>query len=316
MKHKAQNIFICYTPLHILISEKIIQEEKIDSFVFIFYVEKDNAKSKYYYNKLALAAEHAFYIKKNNKVFSALKTFCYLYLKLRKYSGSSFFTGNLKSAYSRIVIFLLGFGKLYTFDDGIGNVWGNGYFYYGREPSVFARVLSFIKLDFTYSRMYSSICRNYTIYNLPNVMPHSVYLRLFERNKSENSLNNEDVTILLTSTLCEHGMLTIEQEQELYNKVIKKFYVTHVISHPLEKIKKITDPRVKIIDSEKIAEEIILEMRQKYNKIKVLGVYSSALINLKQIADIEVINIHFDFGVSSEDINKILVSAGIYTYSI
>ncbi|MFY9311343.1 MAG: glycosyltransferase family 52 [Bacteroidia bacterium] len=314
MKNTAENIFICYTPLHILISEKIIQLEKIDSYILVFYVEKDNKKNRYYFDKLALGAKKSFYIKKDNKYFSALKTFYFLYLKLRNYPHSNFFTGNIKSVYSRFIICLLGFNKLVSFDDGMGNIWGSGYFYEDRIPSFFARALSYVRLDFTYSRMYQNIYKHYTIYYLPNVMPHSVYISLFEQSTTANDLakSNDNIVILLTSTWSEYDIITIEKEREFYDKIIKRFNVTHIIPHPLEKIRKTINPNVEVIDSEKIAEEIIMEMRQRYDKIKIVGIYSSALINLKQITDVEVVNVYFNFN-SSETITRFLAEAGIET---
>lgn len=318
MKYKQENIFICYTPLHVIISEKIIQLENIKSYVLIFYVEKDNKKNKYYFNKLAVNASKSFYVKKDNNYITSLKTLFFLYLSLRIYSNSNIFTGNIKTLYSRFIIYLLGFNKLCTFDDGIGNIWGSGYFYDGRVPTFSTRLLAFMKLNFSYSQIYKNISKNYTIYDLPNVMPNSKRINLFNKENVNSELlnnNSTEVVVLLTSTLYENNIISLESEKELYNKIIKKFSVTHIIPHPLEKINKITNLDIKIIDSEMIAEEIILEMKQHYNKIKVVGIYSSAIINLAQIEGVKVVNIHFNFD-SSETINQFLSKMDIDTISV
>ena len=310
------NVFICYTPLQILIAEKIIELEKIDSFILIFYFEKDNAKSRYYFNKLSQNAKQAFYIKKDNKIFSALKTFHFLYLKIWKSSSHcNFFTGNIKSAYSRVIIYLLGFSKLYTFDDGLSNVCGDGYFYENIEPSSIARLLSFFGLDFSYSKMYYNIEKHYSIYKVPNVMPNSRYINLFNYASVKNYSNNNgtEVVILLTSTLFEEGLVRLDLEKELYEKIITKYNVTHVIRHPLEKVTKLESSNVIINESEKIAEEIVLDLRKQYDKIKIIGVYSSAQVNLKGMDGIEIVNVHCDFNLPTENIKKLLFSFNIKT---
>ncbi|MDO9185003.1 MAG: glycosyltransferase family 52 [Bacteroidia bacterium] len=310
------NVFICYTPLQILLSEKIIELENIDTFILIFYFEKDNAKSKYYFNKLSSKAKQAFYIKKNNQIFSALKSFCFLYLKLRKFSSPyNFFTGNIKSAYSRFIIYLLGFKVLYTFDDGIGNVCGDGYFYGNIKPSAIISLLPFLRLNFTYGKMHSQIKKHYSIYTLPNVMPNSTYVNLFNYDFLEvlNQVEKE-IVILLTSTLHEEGYMKLEQEKALYNNITTKYNVTHVISHPLEKFKKIDNPQIVLIESEKIAEEIILNLRKEYTKIKVIGISSSALFNLKGMEGVEIINIHYNENAPDANMENILSLFNIETY--
>lgn len=309
-----KNIFICYTPLHVLISEKIIQLEKIDCYIIIFYYEKDNAKNKYYYEKLAKCAKRAFYIRKDNNAITAIKTFIFLYFKL-KGSRYNFYTGNIKSLYARVLFFVLGWNNLYSFDDGLGNVGGDGYFYKNIERTKFSKFLDFFKLDFSYGKIYQSIRKHYTIYRLPNVMPYTEYISLFDHTNHKKLSSNveDDAVILLTGTFYEEGIYKLDLEKELYKKILKKYNVTHVISHPLQKFNKVDDLNVEIIQSEKVAEEIILGMRQ-FNKITVIGIYSSVLMHLVGLERIELINIHCDVSAPTDSIKHLLASFNIETY--
>lgn len=314
--NSQDNIFICHTPLHILISEKIIELERISSYILIFYYEKDNAKSKYYYSKLAGKAKQSFYIRKNNKPFSALNSFLFLYSKLRNVSsGYNFYIGNIKTIYARFIIFLLKTKSIYTFDDGLGNVGGDGYFYRDIEPNIRARILSLFNFDFTYSKMYSSIKKHYTIYKLPNIMPNPVYISLFNYGSVKDEIKeNSHAVILLTGTLFEEGFYKLEPEKILYDKIIKEFNVTHIISHPLQKFKKIENTFVTIIESEKIAEEIIIGMKKSYTKITVIGIYSSALVNLKGMEGLQILNVHCDISIPTDNIKNLLSSFNIETF--
>lgn len=311
------NVIICLTPLHALIAEKVLELEKIRDFVLIYYYEEDNAKHRYYFNKLAGKAKRAFYLNKNNKVLSALKIFSFLYFELRKEPGPvNFFAGNLKTIYTRAVIFLTGFKNLYSFDDGLGNVCGEGYLYEGRNPGFLTRLLSFSGIHFTYASIVEKIKKHYTLYTLENIMPNTFYINLFDNRNSENKVPEKETVVLLTNPFNEHKLLEKKDEIWLYKEIIKKFNVSYVIPHPREREQKINISGIEIIRSEKIAEEILLDLRQQYKKIKVLGIYTSALLNLNGIEGIEIINVHFTTKIPFEKMKQLFSSINIKTVYI
>jgi N-acetyllactosaminide alpha-2,3-sialyltransferase len=314
----SDHIFICYTPLHVLISKKIIELEGLNSYIFIYYYESDNVKIRYYFDQIASTAKKSFYVRKKNKLPHTIKTLVNLLFKVWKYAGKShvIYTGNVKTMYSRFLIWALKTERLHTFDDGIGNVSGEGYFYNDLEPTVYSRLSSLIGINFSYSAIYKLIRRHYTINDRPNIMPYSRHIKLFDINTMNQTVSDGScVSVLLTSTLHEAGFLDLEHEKKLYIDVIKYFNVKYVIPHPLEICKKVEYQEVIIIESLKIAEEIIMDLMKEYATVKVIGWYSSVLIHLANTYRIEVINIHFETHLPLDKVQKFFEMLNIKTHT-
>lgn len=300
-KKKHQSLFICYTPLHVLIAQKVIEIEAIQNFILVFYYQNNSEKTKFYFNKIAKMADEVFYIQKINSPFYTLKTIFSTAYKLNKLliKNPSVYVGNVKTIYSRLLIFLVGSYKINSFDDGMGNVCGEGYFYDDIKPTLKTQILSFIGLDFSYSNIYKKIKKHYTIYTTPNVMPNCYYINPFDLNCRNETIHKDSKTaVLLMSTLEEANHLPLKQEIKLYQYLIDTFEIKYAIPHPLSKYERIFDPNVTIIKSDLIAEEIIMELKKKYNHIKLVGIYSSTLIHLARVEGIECINYELDYNVN------------------
>lgn len=300
-KKKYQHLFICYTPLHVLIAQKVIQIEAIQNFVLVFYYQNNTEKTKFYYNKLAQMADEVFYIQKINSPFYTLKTLFSIAYKLNALliKNPKVYAGNIKTIYSRLLIFLVGAKKINSFDDGMGNVCGEGYFYDDIKPTLKTQFLSLIGLDFSYSKIYSKIKKHYTIYTTPNVMPNCYHINLFGFKDIDKVISeNSKTTVLLVSTLQEENLFPLQQEIKLYQYLIDTFEVKYAIPHPLSKHERIFDLSVTIIKSDLIAEEIIMELKNKYKHIKLIGIYSSTLIHLANVDGIECINFELDYNVN------------------
>jgi hypothetical protein len=97
---KIMKIFVCFTPLHVLIVKRIIEIENIDEFVFIYFTDADNRKNRFYYESLSNKAIESNYIvlkKKFRKdIFSILK----LSKQLSDYKNLIYYTGKIKSSKS------------------------------------------------------------------------------------------------------------------------------------------------------------------------------------------------------------------------
>ena len=55
-------VFVCFTPLHILISKQIIRYEKVSDYLFIYLGANRNKKNKFYYNEFSKKAIYSKYI--------------------------------------------------------------------------------------------------------------------------------------------------------------------------------------------------------------------------------------------------------------
>lgn len=310
-------LFICYTPLHALIADKIVKQEKIGAYTVVYFYTTDNQKNKYYFDLIAANAQHAFYREKNNAVFHTLSLLQNLYSELKAclIKHPVIYSGNIKTIYSRFLVFRLRATTLHTFDDGIGNIREEGYFYEGRYPTAATRFLSVLGLDMSYSRMYRLIKKHYTIYKMPNAMPFCVYIELFDFKTSFLAENTQTTCVFLTSTLSEENVISMDLEKKLYKEIIDTFDVKYIIPHPLEFHQKITDAHVVFLKSDKIAEEMIMELRKTYGRIKVIGWYSSTLVHLMHVEGIETINIDFDPQASLAKTKSFLESHHVKSYT-
>lgn len=305
------NIFICYTPLHVLISKKIIETEKIKNYIFIYFSGLDSEKNRFYYDKLALKADKSFFIVLTKKIpFDFWKLFK-LYWKLKRElsNENNFFSGSIKSFYTRVLLLLFGFKTIKTFDDGSGNISGSGYFYDLNEKWMFSKFFSFFDKKLLYKNIKNLINIHYTIYKLPNVFQNTKYIEVFDF-PTEKQHKEKKITVLLTNAFAEDQEMTITDEIELYEKVVEQFNVTHIIRHPREKYTKISSDKVQEISSPLIAEELLSSLAKEY-KVEVLGMYSSVLVNLMD-SRIKILNIHADLKKPLEGLKEILKDSTIY----
>jgi beta-galactosamide-alpha-2,3-sialyltransferase len=298
------NLIVCFTPFQINMALKVIEEEQLTDYVFVYYASGINKKNVYYYNILKESALQSFIIKKTNKI----KDFGAIFLMLIKVSrllGKSyqFYGANIKSFYSRIFLILFKRYTLITFDDGAGNIRGNGYFY---QPDTKTKqlLLQFINPQAIYKNLINKISKHYTIYKgYTNVYPNTSYI---EFNKSTLEVNNIDqsVRLLLTSPFSEDKLMNLNQEKELYKKIIGKYNITHYLSHPRETTPKIESNNIKRLDTVKLAEEVIVDFASEGNVI-VYGIYTSVMLNIPQTENIKLINIDVNLPYTNHDLRKI-----------
>ncbi|MCK4442186.1 MAG: hypothetical protein KAU90_09260, partial [Sulfurovaceae bacterium] len=95
-------IFICFTPLHVLIAERIIEKEVIEEYIFIYFTDFDTEKNRYYYAKLKQNATLSKYIVLKKNIFKDLIIIYKLWKELRalvKRYKAIYYTGKIKSSH-------------------------------------------------------------------------------------------------------------------------------------------------------------------------------------------------------------------------
>jgi len=306
-----KKVFVCFTPLHVLIAKKIIEIEYIKDFVFIYFTDIDNEKHRYYYNKLKLIATESYFVILKKRLFIDMLTLHKLKKKITNNSSFKnfvFYTGKIKSFHVRYLMYLTNYNSFITFDDGTGNISREGYFYDENERFLFKIFFSLIDKRLIYKNIKNSMKLHYTIYNLPNVFPRSKYIDIFNKSDlivKKKKENKKGITILLTNAFAEDGEMKLEDEKELYYKIINYFNVTHICKHPREKFQKLENISVIELKSNKIAEELIFELHKDY-QVTVIGIYSTTLFNLASIKGIKLINVYAKLKKPTDNIRKLL----------
>jgi len=306
---KFLKIFICFTPLHVLIAERIIEKENIKKYIFIFMTDFDNKKNKFYFKKLSKNAIASYYVILKKHFFKDMITIFLLSKKIKKYKKLVYYSGKLKSTHNRFLMYLTGYCNFITFDDGSGNISGDGYFYNPNENIVSKVFFTLFDKNLLYKNILNDNHMHYTIFKQKNVYKNTCFIDLFKKNEKitkNDTKKKEKLVILLTNAFSEDGEMELEKEIELYDKIINRFNVTHFIKHPRQRNNKIYNIRIIELKSNKIAEELIIDLSYKYD-VTVIGIYSTVLINLSSIKRIKLINIKVNLVKPIKMLNQIFL---------
>lgn len=290
------NLFVCYTPFHIRLAGEIIKKEGLSNCVFICFFTDKSEKNLYHYSKAErLADKGSYFCIKRNSPLDIIPLLSLISKVIFNLKGEfTFYTGNVKTFYSRLFLLFSRNYTLKTFDDGAGNISRKGYLYDDDSEST-KRILKFIGFQrLLYHELVSQIRVHYTVYTNPNVYPNTSYLSFFS--PAVNTISNkpaQKLNILLTSPLSEDDEMTLEEEIKIYRHLILKFDITTYIRHPRERKQlKIEANIAASIESNDVAEDIILRLLDQY-ELNVYGLYSSVLLNLQQNHRLKLFNVHY-----------------------
>lgn len=293
-KNKKSNFFICFTPLHVLLAQRIKTEKMIASDYFLYISESTSEKNKRYFTMLQKDSGRSFYFRKGG-VFNNLFTIIRLFIKLRSIKGTvaTIYVTNIKTFYSRIFVWFLSPDAIVTFDDGIGNInvsvegAPRSYFANPEENKWVNFFFTVVNKKLLYKNLVQRIEKHYTIYKLPNIFKNAEYIEMFRT--SENSRKKtKKLTLLLTSALALENYMTEIEESSFYDKLISTYGVDMIIRHPRnESYVPMAD--CKVSDSLNIAEHQILELATTYELFVVSVFYSSVLLHIP--SDIRKVNI-------------------------
>ena len=296
-------LFICYTPLHILIAQKIIHSEKIESYCFVYLYDNNSKKNEHYYELLEKDAIFSVKVLRTKATFT---DFINIYklsqtLKVNCKAGEiNIYTGNIKSVHTRFLMFLLNYTNLYTFDDGCANISNTGYYANSNENNLYKLFFQLFAPSLVYSQLRNKMKIHYTIFKEKNIYPNCKYIDLYNKTRQKNKHTVTKKTILLTSVLSESNITSKKIELELYEAIILQFNVTDIIPHPREENLALD---IHIINSHLVSEDILLELSKDY-ELTVIGIFSSTLLNL---AGLDIVNSLISIDFENSHINKELI---------
>lgn len=306
-------LFLCYTPLHALIAMRIVEQEEISAYAVIYLCYSKSRKHRKYFELLAKNSDEAHFCELDSNFLSDLYKLVSLARNIRPQLGKSIFfgAGNIKDFNSRFLMMLLGVRRFFTFDDGSGNICGQGYFY---EQSERLRKTVLFRL-FAPRLLYPSLSKSgethYTIYRFRNVFSPTKYVSLLPHEARYSEKGNSESRIYLANAFSEDGLMSVEEEIELDCEIISRFEISNVLLHPRSNVKDHFSQRgVEIVDTDLIAEDYALR-RLNHGPVTLVGVYSSALLNLADIEGISLVNVNADIGKPSAQIGSLMRKVGI-----
>lgn len=283
----GKNLFICGTPLQSLIVRKIIESEGLDkkNCILFFYTYVKNDKNDRYYKLLSeLFCESYYYLCENkypNYIIESKKIF----------SGLNFSNIYFAAVHSSFVLTALSMGKhkkIYTFDDGTANVNPSSSYAakYGLSLKKFLG-LGLFGNRYSIQRIRKETLAHYTIYPdfKNNISDNLISIQIFPVLRGRKKVGKCSVIL---GTVFRESFMESEIEEILSNISRLSQEIggdVYYVPHPRSTETRIQGCRV--IDSDKIAEEIVGELYQKYGSIDVYGFSSSAQLNVAHLEGLD-----------------------------
>ena len=232
------NLFICFTPFHLNMAYSIIKKMKYKNNILVYLPSTNNVKNENYFNQ-----SKKYYKDTYSKIIKAsyIKDFIYLYNLAKVLQNINIVcVGNLKTLYSRILLSLVAFNKVCTFDDGVGHFYKSPYFSNTKEKLI-GKIL--LHKKFYYYYLLSKVEIHFTVY--PNKSIKHKTIKLHYNSVCDYSKflkNTNKYNLFLSRTFSEDGNMSYETESNLYEKIINAEKIDYIQLHPREKKNKTNLP--------------------------------------------------------------------------
>lgn len=285
---------MCASPLQILIAEKIIELNPEKDFYLIFtrYSTDNQTKFNYYFDRLSKRC-----CKSLNWVFSlGLKNFASYRYALYKLglnlTYDELYLSNIERRHFQYFISQCPKAKIYTFDDGMGNINPLSKFHLSIRPPLLKRsVWKVLGVNHYMEDIRKRAELHYTIYkNIPNIIDKTQYIKLFNDVSNNNSVKStENINIYLGQPLFD---IDPRFTDSFILNVLKDLNIDYYYPHPREA--NIPQGDFEIIESEMIGEDYIIKLLEDNPNanIRLYSFISSVIINLAHIDRIEAFYIY------------------------
>ncbi|MGX2968595.1 glycosyltransferase family 52 [Ursidibacter sp. B-7004-1] len=283
------NLIICYTPLQVLIAEKIIELHPNERFYGVMLCSVKNKKFDYYAERLSLKCERFFSMHQRTERFHLLRQIISLKCKFANLKFDKVFVASINDIQIQFILSSIIFNELYTFDDGTANIVKSSV-YYTPEPNTFIRrfINNFFRNKYSIEKLKALSKQHYTIYpDFPNIIENTTVIDLFNTQESKGkNLVNEPITHIL---LGQPVYLEQDKNVKLAEKVIKSFNIDLYLAHPREQYKL---DNVNYIDTPLILEDYLAQ-EFSHKHCRIYTYFSSAVLNIKN-PNIEIVALRID----------------------
>lgn len=293
-----KNLFICLTPLQMIICLEIIHQKKIEEYGLICLFLTKSDKYQYYFDKIKKDSlfSYAFYPKE--KVIG-IQLLLDVFIFKRKIAANknflnieNLYIASIDNRYVQVIFSILKYKKLYTFDDGLANLNYDGSYYRNEELSFSRRVLwHLVGVSFLVQNIRDKVKMHYTIYNdKKNIVSNTEYISLLDkRDFKANSKEGVEYSFFLGQPLYEVDKIC---DDNYINSLLSNLDVDFYFPHPRENYK--ISSGIEVVYTKKIFEDYIKDFINEKNvkKIKIYTFFSTAVLNLAEIDSIELFVIH------------------------
>jgi|GEM_PF-1313667 len=324
MQEKKRDLFICFTPLQVLISKAIVQLEHSDEVRpdFVLVPPHDSDVFRHYFEDFSAVCEECFY---ENKLFRFPFYPFQLWMRFRKKRYRNVYLANVATVKAQYILSFCEFQNLYTFDDGTANIVKSSVFYkdatncLGRAKR---RLRKWTGNKYTTKKVIDRSKVHYTIYpNFENIVERKIAVNVFDFKKNtDRILATKDAATVVLGTVYRDIVQRGHETELLRSKIASGAWKignsdVYYLPHPRD-----GGPHFDHmigLDVPLISEHVIMKLLRTYKTLDVAGFASSTQFNL--ISDPRVRNIVFKTSIvklPASDLADLLEQSGATAFNL
>lgn len=285
------NLYLCLTPLQILLANKLISDKREQAEVLVLsYIL--NEKYDYYSTRIGNNS----YVDKlsvikidNANLLDKVRTFKNVINWCAGKRFKNIYLASIDNFYMHFILSRCLKGNVYTFDDGTVNIIENSNYFMAR-PSFMSRAARLLLgINWNIEKIKQHTQKHYTIYNnMKNIVDNVEYLELFSQNYVQNDqvyIEKKIINIYLGQPFLDiSASLNVYKKLKALNQYIK-YYI-----HPREDYSflKTELGEESLLQSHLIVEDYIAEIISQGYSVNLFTVTSSAGFNMYSSENVKV----------------------------
>ncbi|HFE9762263.1 TPA: glycosyltransferase family 52 [Acinetobacter baumannii] len=285
MLDKKKSLVICFTPLQMLIAEKIVaQQPSVDLIVIAL---NNNDKYKYYYNNFQHPnITKQYYLFNNNKsrFFKLINIFKFKEnFKLEDFY-ENIYVSSIDNKYTHNILSAVNFKNLYTYDDGAANIVKNSiYFKQTFESKLKDIIFKLMGVGFSLNKIKKLSRKHYTIYKgIQNIVEQTEYISIIEKKEEDrNIFVDQEIKIFLGQPLKD-----IDKNFDVL--ALKKILVMEGVNYHFRHPRETDEAFFEEIKTSYIFEDFFAKELSKYRKVIIYTLSSTAALNIISLDNVEV----------------------------
>lgn len=278
-----KNLFICMTPLQILIARSVIVKKKMENYSFLIFHYNDNEKYKYYINLLRNDGVEVLVYQITSKTkferfFELWRIRRFLH-EIKKNNFNSIYLSSVDNALIHAALQDLSFEYLYTFDDGLANLYADSSYYLDKEARIQKIIKKFLGIKWSLNLIKGMSATHYSIYkNRKNIIDRVDYIDLIPScGLMQKKIEKREVLKLYIGQPLHEVDACFTKD--FIKKALKKCGVKSYFPHPRENVE---NDDFNYIRSNLILEDFYVELSNKYD-VQLYTFFSTAVLNIKML---------------------------------
>ncbi|EQB3344206.1 glycosyltransferase family 52 [Acinetobacter baumannii] len=308
MSDKKTSLVICFTPLQMLIAEKIVaQQPSVDLIVVAL---NNNEKYIYYYNNF-----HHPNITKQYYLFDNNKSKFFKFINIVKFNKNfklekfyeNIYVSSIDNKYTHKILSTVNFKNLYTYDDGAANVVKNSIYFKQTFMSKLKDILfKLMGVEFNLNKIKKISRKHYTIYKgIQNIVEQTEYISIIEKKEDNRNISvDQEIKIFLGQPLKD-----IDKNFDVL--ALKKLLVMEGINYHFRHPRETDEAFFEEIKSSYIFEDFFAKELSKYRKVIIYTLSSTAALNIISLDNVEVRLINNDaINIRYPDLVRLFINSG------